>query len=173
MPSMFSNSFTEISSDAFSGYQWCSKLLPIITSCYSSYSERPRRCWQLTDKVENINCVTYNWPGDTLKFAFYWNPPNSWFIGPIRVYSPNCTSIGSSVFVGLTVMTNRQTHTHTHTQARTHARTHTGHAIFVTTGLNILDIRLRYKHRILMLLIAMRSIIVTIFRLLLIKVGPI
>ena len=39
--------------------------------------------------------------------------PHTWFLGPTRVYTPNSTSIGSAVFVGLTVVTIK------HTQADT------------------------------------------------------
>jgi len=37
-------------------------------------------------------------------------PPNTWFLGSPRVYTPNGSSIGSSVLAQLTVVTNRQTH---------------------------------------------------------------
>ena len=36
-------------------------------------------------------------------------PPNTRFLGPTRVHNPNGTSIGSTVFVGLTVVTNGHT----------------------------------------------------------------
>jgi len=34
---------------------------------------------------------------------------STWFLGLIRVHTPNVTSIGLAVVVGLTVVTNRQT----------------------------------------------------------------
>jgi len=40
-------------------------------------------------------------------------PPNTWFLGPVNI--PNSISIGSAVFLGLTVVSN------------THARTQTTH----------------------------------------------
>jgi len=36
-------------------------------------------------------------------------PPNTQFLGTSRVHNPNGTSIGSAVFVELTVVTNRHT----------------------------------------------------------------
>jgi len=36
-------------------------------------------------------------------------PCNTWFLGPIRVTTPNGISIGSAVFAGLTNVTNRPT----------------------------------------------------------------
>ena len=36
-------------------------------------------------------------------------PSNSWFLGPTRVHNPNGISISSAVFVGLTIVTDRQT----------------------------------------------------------------
>ena len=42
-------------------------------------------------------------------------PPNTWFFGPISVHNPHCIWISSSVFVQLTVVTDRQTDTHTET----------------------------------------------------------
>ena len=38
---------------------------------------------------------------------------NAWFLGPTRVLNPNGISIGSSVFAGLTPVTDRQTHRQT------------------------------------------------------------
>jgi len=50
---------------------------------------------------------------------FHWRgsepPPNTWFLGPTRVHAPNGISIGSAVFVWLTVVSSRPTtHTQTH-----------------------------------------------------------
>jgi len=36
-------------------------------------------------------------------------PPNTWFFGPRRIHSPNGISIGSNVFVWLTLVINRHT----------------------------------------------------------------
>jgi len=36
-------------------------------------------------------------------------PSLTWFLGPTRVLNPNCFSIGSAVFAGLTTVTDRQT----------------------------------------------------------------
>ena len=36
-------------------------------------------------------------------------PPITWFLGPTRVHNPNGCTVSSSVFVGLTVVSNRQT----------------------------------------------------------------
>jgi len=38
-----------------------------------------------------------------------WTPSGIWFLEPTRVYNPNCISIGSAVFVELTIMTDQQT----------------------------------------------------------------
>jgi len=38
-----------------------------------------------------------------------WTPSNTWFTGSTRLHNPNGVSIGSAVFVGLTIVTNRQT----------------------------------------------------------------
>ena len=35
--------------------------------------------------------------------------PNTWFLGPTRVHTPNGISIGSAVFVGIKVVSNRHT----------------------------------------------------------------
>ena len=37
------------------------------------------------------------------------SPNNTWFVGPARIHTPNGVSIGSSVFVGLIIVTNRHT----------------------------------------------------------------
>jgi len=39
-------------------------------------------------------------------------PPDAWFHGPTQVHNPNSISIGSAIFVGLTVASNRQTDPH-------------------------------------------------------------
>ena len=47
------------------------------------------------------------------QFPFPWGipaPPKTCFLWPIRVHNPNGSSIGSSVFVEFTVVSNRQTH---------------------------------------------------------------
>jgi len=36
-------------------------------------------------------------------------PSNTWFLGPTRVHNPKGISIGSAVFAGLTIATERQT----------------------------------------------------------------
>ena len=38
-----------------------------------------------------------------------WAPPNTWFPGSTRVHNQNSMSIGLSIFVGLTIVTNRHT----------------------------------------------------------------
>jgi len=42
------------------------------------------------------------------------SPPNTWFLGPTHVHIPIRTSIGLSVFVWPTVVSNRETHRRTH-----------------------------------------------------------
>ena len=41
------------------------------------------------------------------------SPHNTQFLRPTEVHTPNCISIGSSVFVGFTVVPKQQTDTHT------------------------------------------------------------
>ena len=36
-------------------------------------------------------------------------PTNTWFLGPTRVHNPDGISIGSAVFAGLTIVTDRPT----------------------------------------------------------------
>jgi len=50
--------------------------------------------------------------------------PNTCFLGSTRVHKPNGISIGSSVFAGLTVVSNRHTQTYRQTDRQT------GHAIY-------------------------------------------
>jgi len=38
-----------------------------------------------------------------------WNPSNTQFLEPTRARNPNGISIGSAVFAGLTIVTDRQT----------------------------------------------------------------
>ena len=38
-----------------------------------------------------------------------WTPSNTWFLGPTEVHIPNGNSVGSAVFAGLTVVTDRPT----------------------------------------------------------------
>ena len=38
-----------------------------------------------------------------------WTPSNTWFLGPTQALNPNGSSIGSTVFAGLTSVTDRQT----------------------------------------------------------------
>jgi len=45
-------------------------------------------------------------------YLFAWGSgllSNTWFLWPTRVYNPNGISIGSAVFAGRTILTNRQT----------------------------------------------------------------
>jgi len=51
-------------------------------------------------------------------------PPNTWFLGPSRVYILNGISIASAIFVRLKIVTNRQTDTD-------HGTSVTGHILFV------------------------------------------
>jgi len=39
-----------------------------------------------------------------------WTPSNTWFLGPICAHNPNGISVGSSLFAGLTTVTDRPTH---------------------------------------------------------------
>ena len=58
----------------------------------------------------------------TLKISnLHWGsgpPSNTWFFGPTRVHNPNRISIGSAVFAGLTIVTDRQTDWPTDQQPR-------------------------------------------------------
>ena len=60
-------------------------------------------------------CNAFQWGGTTLQN--FPSPggsrpsPNTWFLGPIRVYNTNGISISSAIFVWLTNVTNRHTHT--------------------------------------------------------------
>jgi len=38
-----------------------------------------------------------------------WTPTNTWFPGPTQIINPNCISIGSAIFAGLTSVTDRPT----------------------------------------------------------------
>ena len=79
---------------------------------YSTDSERPHRCCHLPNKVENIDCTpdilyTLQLTGRSpLQINFPYplmiRAPKMWLWGPTWVHTPNGTSIGSSVFVGLT-----------------------------------------------------------------------
>jgi len=71
----------------------------------------PYQCWQLLSHFKCINCWVYpglapfrpqNCPG-------IWTPSNMSFLGPTQVHLPNDILIGSAVFEGLVVVTNRQT----------------------------------------------------------------
>jgi len=46
---------------------------------------------------------------DIRQVAAVCTPPNTCFLGPTRVHDPNGISIGSAVFAGLTIVTDRQT----------------------------------------------------------------
>jgi len=39
-----------------------------------------------------------------------WTPSNTWFLGPICAHNPNGISVGSSLFAGLTTVTDRPSH---------------------------------------------------------------
>jgi len=99
---------------------WCYRL----TSCCTNESKRPHCCYNIPNKVENIDRIImifpllYNGTGD----AFSQNCPfrcviraHTQYVIPrvhqVHAYdTPNGISIGSSVFVGFAVVTNRQTH---------------------------------------------------------------
>jgi len=78
----------------------------LILSCCSRDSERPHRCCLLANNFgsRRIFSILHSGPGDTpQKNPFLGDsdpPPNTWFLGPTEVHSPNGTSIGSAVFVG-------------------------------------------------------------------------
>ena len=55
------------------------------------------------------NLQNDHWP---LPLGAFGPRHKTWLFGPTQVHTPNCTSIGSSVFVGLTVVSNRQTTLH-------------------------------------------------------------
>jgi len=61
--------------------------------------------------------ILYNGPGDTPQNCpgIRVPPSETWFLGPTRVDTSDGTSIGSAVFVGLTVVTNAGTQTDTQT----------------------------------------------------------
>ena len=50
------------------------------------------------------------------------DPPNVWLLAPTRVHNPSGISIGSAIFAGLTVVSNRQTHRQTMIHTHTHTR---------------------------------------------------
>jgi len=83
-------------------------------------SERPNRCCHLPSKAENIDrtpniSYTLQWAGRCPSTNLGNRPPQyvvHW--SHVRVCFSNGTSIGSSVFVGLMIMTNRQTETTEH-----------------------------------------------------------
>jgi len=45
-------------------------------------------------------------PNCTLRWRI-WIPVYTWFLGPTRVHNPNAISIGSAVFAGLTIVSDR------------------------------------------------------------------
>jgi len=58
------------------------------TSCYSTVSQRPHRCWPLAKKVENIDrekarAWPNNYPPKSATFPVeILAPPSTWFVGP-------------------------------------------------------------------------------------------
>ena len=55
----------------------------------------------------------YQWGNNPQNCPFHWGDPGpqlTRFLGPTRVQNPNGITISSAIFVGLTVVTNRQTH---------------------------------------------------------------
>jgi len=95
-------------------------LFTFLVSCCSIDGEKPNRCCLLPNKVENIDRgQVWAWPSMTPKASRSAGDP-----GPIKYtvlwphvssYLNYGTSIGSSVSVGLTVVSNRQTRADTHT----------------------------------------------------------
>ena len=81
-----------------------------LTSCYSSGSMGPHHCCPGANKVENIDrgqvwvCRSMN-PKCAPPVMGSGPLPNTWFLGPSRVRSPNGTSFGSSVSVGFALVT--------------------------------------------------------------------
>jgi len=108
---------------------YCATTTTMISpSCYSNGSDIPHRC-RRTDPCSGIRLrlhATAQWPHLAVLFSGQWvgtclspkkcpfprgiwTPSNSWFLGPTRASPPNVISIGSSVFAGLTVVTNTHT----------------------------------------------------------------
>jgi len=56
-----------------------------------------------------------------------WTPINTWFIGPTQVHNPNGISIGSAVFAGLAILTDRQRQTDRPTENHATPSVTTGH----------------------------------------------
>jgi len=87
----------------------------VSTSCCSRLLARGRthRCCPLANKVENIDCPSMTLQKCPFLCGNSGPPTNTWFLGPTQVHVANGISIGSSVFAGLKVATNRHTHTQT------------------------------------------------------------
>jgi len=92
----------------------CSLRLYIETSCYTTASQnRIASLLPLANEAENTHSrQVWASPCITLPKSAPWSggsgpPSNTWFLGPSRVHVPNGSSIGSSVFAGFTLVTNR------------------------------------------------------------------
>jgi len=69
----------------------------------------------------SLSPILYNKPPNEPPFRLqklrlpmgrYGPPSNTWFLGPTGVHFPNGISIGSAVFAGLTIVTDRPTDHH-------------------------------------------------------------
>ena len=86
----------------------CSLRLYIETSCCTTASQnRIASLLQLANEAENTHSRQV-WASPCITLPKSAGPPsNTWFLGPSRVHVPNGSSIGSSVFAGFTLVTNR------------------------------------------------------------------
>jgi len=93
-------------------------MIVIKTSCCSSDSERLHRCCHLANNFDprQIFPILHNRLGDAPKLPFFEDPspPETWFFGPVESTSQNNISIGSSVFVGFSVVSDATTEKHRH-----------------------------------------------------------
>jgi len=102
----------------------------VSTSCCSRLLARGRthRCCPLANKVENIDCPSMTLQKCPFLCGNSGPPTNTWFLGPTQVHVANGISIGSSVFAGLKVATNR----HTHTDRPRYSRSNKPHLMLCT-----------------------------------------
>jgi len=91
---------------------------PESTPQIVSWSVQPFFPQLTTDSAYTLQCTTLSCLKIVPSHKGIWDldPSNRWFIGPTQVLNPSGILIGSAVFAGLTIMTDRQTDKHTDRQ---------------------------------------------------------
>jgi len=94
-------------------FRRCFLLEFLISACYFGNVSR-KNFGKIKSGQSNLRkgriAAAHGWYNGIQQVTLVCTPRNTCFLGPTRVHTTNCISISSTVFAGLTTVTDRQTH---------------------------------------------------------------